>query len=323
MKPLNEIFEVTYGNKLDLNKLARLDREAGGINFVGRSSQNHGVSGTVAPIPGLDPYPSGLITVALGGSKLLSAFVQDGPFYTAQNVAVLRPLSDLSHQQKLYTCLVIRQNRFRYSAFGREANRTLRTLLVPDIDQFPDWIDDYDQSVIGKREKAADGGGKIVSLDCVDWKPFTYSDLFDIRKGQRLTKANMIPGCVPFVGASDRHNGVTTLIGQTPNHSGNTITVSYNGSVAEAFYQDAPYWASDDVNVLYGKAFQINPQIGLFICTLIKKEKYRFSYGRKWHLERMKQSIIRLPVDKSGKPDTDFMERFVNSLSYSSQIRAS
>ncbi|HMA56542.1 MAG TPA: hypothetical protein VKP52_07460, partial [Pseudolabrys sp.] len=60
-----QLFDVTYGNKLDLNKLIEQPLELGGVNFVGRSSQNHGVSGSVEPIPKLKPYEAGLITVAL------------------------------------------------------------------------------------------------------------------------------------------------------------------------------------------------------------------------------------------------------------------
>jgi len=31
-------------------------------------------------------------------------------------------------------------NRFRYSTYGREANRTLRTLLVPKRKSVPSWV---------------------------------------------------------------------------------------------------------------------------------------------------------------------------------------
>jgi len=35
-------------------------------------------------------------------------------------------------------------------------------------------------------------------------------------------------------------------------------------------------------------------------------------------MERMKQSVMRLPVTPSGQPDWDFAERFVRTLPYSS-----
>jgi hypothetical protein len=130
----------------------------------------------------------------------------------------------------------------------------------------------------------------------------------------------MVPGDVPYIGASDAYNGLTARIGQAPIHKGGTISVSYNGSVAEAFYQPSPYWATDDVNVLYPKGFKLSPATALFICTVIRLEKYRYNYGRKWHLERMKESIIRLPVLKDGTPDWGYMANFIQSLPYSSQI---
>jgi hypothetical protein len=122
------------------------------------------------------------------------------------------------------------------------------------------------------------------------------------------------------VGASDTDNGVTARIGQSPIHTGGTISVSYNGSVAEAFYQPVAYWATDDVNVLYPKKFNLTPAIALFICTLIRLEKYRFNYGRKWHLERMRESQIFLPCDSKGEPDWTYMDSYIRTLPYSSQL---
>jgi hypothetical protein len=157
-----------------------------------------------------------------------------------------------------------------------------------------------------------------VSLDRPpsDWPAFRLGDLFDIKKGKRLTKANMTAGQTPFIGAIDDNNGLTAFVGQAPIHEAGTITVNYNGNgVAEAFYQTEPFWASDDVNVLYPK-FKMTPAVALFLCSVIRKEKYRFNYGRKWHKERMEQSEIRLPSDSSNSPDFEYMEKFVKSLPF-------
>jgi hypothetical protein len=151
------------------------------------------------------------------------------------------------------------------------------------------------------------------------WKAFRIGDLFDVKKGKRLTKANMTSGTTPFIGAIDNNNGVTGFVSQPPLHPGGTITVNYNGAgVAEAFYQPVPYRCSDDVNVLYPK-FDLTPKAALFIATVIKLEKYRFSYGRKWHLERMLKSEIRLPA-KGGKVNVAAMEAYVDTLPLGSQI---
>ena len=123
----------------------------------------------------------------------------------------------------------------------------------------------------------------------------------------------MTDGGTPFIGSIDSNNGHRQYVAAEPNHEGNTITVNYNGSVAEAFYQSEQFWASDDVNVLYPR-FDLNPYIGMFLCALIRQEKFRFSYGRKWHLERMNEAIIRLPVTSKGEPDFKFMEGYIKHL---------
>lgn len=155
-----------------------------------------------------------------------------------------------------------------------------------------------------------------MNLSFDKWKEYRLGDLFDIRKGKRLTSEDQIDGSTPYIGAIDSNNGVSNYIEQAPIHQGNTISLSYNGSVGEAFYQPKPFWATDDVNVLYfrkenGVAF--NEYIGLFICTVLRQEKYRYCYGRKWGLDSMKETVIGLP-SKLDSPDWSFMERYIKSL---------
>ena len=170
-----------------------------------------------------------------------------------------------------------------------------------------------------------------MNLNVADWKRFYLGRLFDIKKGKRLTSEDQEEGVNNYIGAIDSNNGVANHIGQTPIHKGNTISLSYNGSVGEAFYQPEPYWATDDVNALYSKYDGFNEPIGLFMAATIRQEKYRFSYGRKWTLDNMNITDICLPVqhnndgsifidntkkysDNGYVPDWDFMEDYIKSL---------
>ena len=153
------------------------------------------------------------------------------------------------------------------------------------------------------------------------WKTFRMDDIFVFRKGKRLTKEDMNIGGTNFIGAIDDNNGIRQGIDLSPTHYGNCITVNYNGSVGEAFYQDRPFRASDDVNILYPKNWQLNQNKGLFLCTIIRANKYRFSYGRKWSLEKMRETLIALPVDKNGDPDWLFMDRYIGGLTDESKIK--
>lgn len=319
MKPVSELFDVVYGHSLELNRLSLMSKEDGGIAFVSRKMGDNGISAYVAPVDGVTPAPAGELTCALSGNGVLSTFLLDEPFYTGFHVARLKPLMALTKEQLLFYCYCIVSNRYRFS-YGRQANRTLKHIMVPEPHELPDYVDQTDITRFDGCDSPANGEAPS-ALDVRNWKPFTLQDLFAVRKGQRLTKASMLPGTTPYIGASDTFNGVTAHIGQDPIHKGGTISVSYNGSVAEAFYQPVDYWATDDVNVLYPKGFALTPATALFICTIIRMEKYRFNYGRKWHLERMREAVIKLPATTAGTPDWAFMEAFIKALPYSSQVQ--
>ena len=102
--------------------------------------------------------------------------------------------------------------------------------------------------------------------------------------------------------------------------NGNCITVSNNGSIGFAFYQEKEFTCSHDVNPLYLKGYTLNKHIAMFLCTLIELEQYRWAYGRKWRPKRMPTSLIKLPVKANGTPDWEFMENYIKSLPYSANI---
>lgn len=133
--PLATLFSVTYGVNLELN---RMSASADGIPFVGRSDRNNGVTARVAPILGILPNPAGTLSVA-GGGSVLATFLQFEQYYSGRDLFYLSPLMPMTDSQKLYYCACIRSNRYRYS-YGRQANKTLKELLIPDLDDVPDWV---------------------------------------------------------------------------------------------------------------------------------------------------------------------------------------
>lgn len=58
-------------------------------------------------------------------------------------------------------------------------------------------------------------------------------------------------GSAPFIGTMDSNNEIANYIGQDAIYDSNTISLSYNGSVSEAFYQHQSFCAIDDLNLLY------------------------------------------------------------------------
>ena len=167
-------------------------------------------------------------------------------------------------------------------------------------------VSGFDDCKLTKEEKDA--------LQCYTYrnkKEIAIGSIFNIKKGKRLTKDNMMPGNVNFIGSTAANNGITASISNSSHiHEGNTITVTYNGSVGEAFYQPDRYWASDDVNVLEFNQ-NLNELIALFMCTALRKCGKKYAYGYKWKKEFMEKDKIFLPVTTSGAIDYQFMETYI------------
>ncbi len=193
------------------------------------------------------------------------------------------------------------------------------------------WKDEYSISSIKKDT--------CLKISPETWKEFKYKKIFEIRKGFYNKKPEHNPyGNIPFIGATDSNNGITSLcdyetIEQTTKTGDgrnspitdkifdpDCITVSNNGSVGYAFYQPTKFTCTHDVNPLYLIGRKMNVYIGLFLCTVMEKDRFRWAYGRKWRPKRMPSSIIKLPVNELGEPDWQFMEDYIKSLPYSKNI---
>lgn len=317
---LGDIFTPQYGVNMELINCTLSD-SPDAVNFVARTAENNGVVARVERIDGIEPQQAGSITCASGGS-VLSTFVQPKDFYSGRDLYLLIPHEEVSIEAKLFCCCVITQNKYRFN-YGRQANKTLKDLLIklPAKGGKPDWryMERYIKSLNYKPITTSVKLQQAGQLDTPRWIEYKLGQLFHIEKGKRLTKADMMEGHLNYLGAIDNNNGVRQKITTDRMWKPNCITVNYNGSVGEAFYQSEPFWASDDVNVLYPNGWQLNKYIGLFIATVIKAERPKYNYGRKWTKDIMEKSVIKLP-SKEGKPDFDYMERYMKSLPYSDRI---
>ncbi|QXQ08249.1 hypothetical protein KX816_09935 [Sphingosinicellaceae bacterium] len=142
---VSELFDVIYGTNLELNSL-EIDPE--GVNFVSRTARNNGVSAKVKLVDGIEPIEAGVLTVA-GGGSVAEAFLQPDPFYSGRDLFFLRPKFAMTVEQKLFFCMCIRANKFRFN-YGRQANKTLPGLLIPGMDDVPPWVDDAFQGILQK-----------------------------------------------------------------------------------------------------------------------------------------------------------------------------
>ena len=124
---LKDVFDVRYGNGLSLNSMTV---SKNGIPFVSRQDKNNGIPQRVKAIDDITPNPPNTLSVAASGS-VLATFFQPEPYYTAYHVFCLVPKKEMTKVEMLIYAKLINSNKYKYN-YGRQANKTLKELLIPD-----------------------------------------------------------------------------------------------------------------------------------------------------------------------------------------------
>lgn len=302
--------------------------------FINSGVENFGIKGrTDRPAK---VFPAGTITVDFWGN----ANYRDEPYKLAthNHVFSLSGSAIRNRQTGMYlvAAMSFLPRLFSYANMGTWSKIKEQAITLPVLSPDSDEIDfnymearirELEEARIRELEASLKAAGfkdcnlteeEQAALDgfaAKSFKPFKIGDMFDIVKGKRLRKEDMIAGTIPFIGATALNNGVTAIVGNPGHvHSGNLITVSYNGSVGEAFYQASKFRASDDINVLCGKTEGfLNELRSLFLCATLRVAGKRYGYNFKWAKEIMREDSIILPVDNSGTPDLSFMETFIRA----------
>jgi len=311
---VKDLFDIEYPKTLIYTQM---NSSKNGINFVSSQEKNNGVVGKVEPYEGAKLYPAGIITVPLKGSVLMAHY-QSQPCYVAHQVAVLASKTKISLQEKLFYCLCIKQNAFRFS-YGRQADKTLKDIELPDT--IPDWVYNISaQSIktsISKRD---------LPLSTEKWAEYEIQDIFDICYGINLELLNCeisdnTDENINFVSRTSANNGVVARVkpiaGKSPQKAG-LLSCSGGGSVLSTFVQKDDFYSGRDLYVLTPK-YPMSIYSKLFCCTVIEKNKYKFNYGRQAN-KTLPILKIKLPCLQDRTPDFDYMENYIKSLPYSDKI---
>lgn len=319
---LGDLFEVLLA-KGDIQPKQISD---GDIPLVSAGNEDNGIVAMIdAAGDGVsEMFPAGCISVSMFGR----AFYQTEAFYAVSHgrINVLKPMCQFSYEQGLFITSCLNRafaHKFDYATMCTQKKLMSEMIHLPATpDGQPDWayMDAYMSEVLKKEEVFAEHLASLTAeavadgytLDTSGWKAFRIGDLFEIRKGRRLTKAAQIEGDTAFIGATMFNNGVTAFIGNNEHvFPGHCLSVCYNGAVGVTFFQKDDFWASDDVNALYSKT-AVSDLCLMFMAPLIEQVgKQNFAYVDKWTQELMAVSEIYLPVTSDGQPDWAWMEQYM------------
>lgn len=207
--PLKDLFDPIYGVNLELVNVevcSKSDSEV--IRFISRTEKNNGVSAYVRRIDNIKPNPGHTISVAVSGS-VLSSFYQEQEYYSGRDLYYLLPKRKMTKEEMIYYTLCIKANKYKYN-YGRGANRTLKEILLPMDMPFIFKDIKFEAVEIPKKKQIIQ---RNIQLQTESWKWFEIQEVFNIKKGKRLTKADMVNGKTPFIGSIDTNNGYREYIG--------------------------------------------------------------------------------------------------------------
>lgn len=166
---------------------------------------------------------------------------------------------------------------------------------------------------------------KNVNIEDSKWQEFKISKLFDVEKGERLIETNRISGNKPLITASSYNNGITSFIDYDSFRDkkklfGKKITVDMFGNV---FYHNYEYFSDDNIHTLILKEKykkELSSYMQIFLVTILKAFSFKYGFGRQVRVDRLKNEVIQLPICKKDVPNWYFMEEFIKTMPYSSNI---
>jgi len=201
-------------------------------------------------------------------------------------------------------------------------------------DDFEDTLKEYStflyyNKLINKVSRESYNDGKK-NLDFSKWKEVKLgfdeianpNGLFEV-SGSKTTDIKILDDNhkagelkYPYITTQATNNGARGWY-DTFTDGGNILVID-SAVLGYCSYQPLNFTASDHTEKLIPK-FDLNVFRALFLTTIINKERYRYSYGRKFNQDRIRETIIKLPF-KNGNIDWDWIEGYIKGLFYSKYL---
>ncbi|QKS91987.1 restriction endonuclease subunit S [Treponema phagedenis] len=154
---------------------------------------------------------------------------------------------------------------------------------------------------------------KMIPLEQKTWSEFSISQLFNVYTGRDIIISKLEKGIYPVVSHTIENNGINFFTKNLENRRlfkhDNTISLADRGNF-HSFVQPHNFYIGTRVKALEYTADNLNKDVLMFISQMINKQKVRFSYGFN-ATDKVENLKIMLPVTIEGKPDYDYMKKYI------------
>lgn len=328
---IGDLFDIHPTKAYKMNNSTLLV-EDGTNPVVVNSSYNNGIGGYT----NYDCTEIGNMITFSDTTSADSIFYQKDSFVGYPHVQGMYPIGKYKDKWSEYTFLFF-VTLFREKAknlnydyvnkFTRESAKEIMIKLPVDNKDNPDWnyMEQYMKKIEKQSKESIEGlnncSEETIKIDIDEWGEFHLYDIFDIDSGSKMDKIAMKfdNPTINFVGRSGVNNGVTAVVdkveGYIPYKAGN-LTLALGGAyLGSCFVQEKDFYTSQNVAVLIPKE-DISFYAKEFICAVIFKEG---NTHYKAFIDELNRHIktdftIKLPVDSYGKPNYDYMDKYMIEL---------
>lgn len=321
---ISELFPVLQNGKANQGMLS----DGYDCFYVGAKKDDNGVMLHCAYDSALIQKGNCIIFICNGQGSVGYANYMDVDFIGSTDI-VAGHNKMLNQYNGLFIATVLCQERPKYS-FGRKWKTHLKDTVIKlpqTIEGFPDW-DFMEQYIKSLNHKPLTTQNKSSQhpLNIDNWQEFRLDDLFsEIYKAEAHVKGDLefveSPGTntIKFISRTEMNNGCDCYLpnnGISGIENGNAITIG--DTTATCFYQKDEFVCGDHIVVC--RAEWLNLYTGLFLVSLLKREKYKYNYGRAFKMDLISNTKVKLPTKSDGTPDFNYMEHYMKSLPYGDRI---
>lgn len=319
------------------------------IAYIGAKKSDNGVMRYVKRVENLVSRGNCIVFIGDGQGSVGYSLYQPVDFIGSTTL-IVGYNEHLNPYNAAFLVSVLDLERFRYS-FGRKYKKgvvantkiQLPAIKLDNGDYTPDWkyMEDFvkDQIIPQLPKKAQKVWLKKydtqpqchqrLALNTDKWQCFFVEDLFKLEPTKGTTTDELTEGTeIPYIAAKHDNNGCEMMCSEEDNaqfiSKGNCIVFIClgAGSAGYALYQGGDFIGMSG-KTMSGYNPNLNQYNGLFLASILSKERPKYSFGRSWTGERLKKTKIKLPVTPEGTPDWQFMEDYIKSLPYSKNIEPS
>lgn len=342
---INDLFPILQNGKANQGMLD----DGNECFYIGAKKNDNGVMIHCSRDENLIQKGNCIIFICNGQGSVGYANYMDVDFIGTTDI-VAGYNDNLNRYNGLFIATILCKERPKYS-FGRKWKTHLRDTIIKlpvvknndgsiflDVERkyskegyLPDWMfmECYIKSLRYKNLTTANKSG-MHALDVENWVEFRFGDwLREVYKASAINKDELTEPLngstgIRYITRTAEDNGCEMIaslddLNDSFIEAGNALTIG--DTTATCFYQDERFITGDHMVVV--RADWLNKYTGLFIVALLTNEQYKYSYGRAYLMDRIKDTMLKLPARREDGvmvPDWDYMENYIKNLPYGDRL---